>query len=75
MYKNNNVDLHFYRHRQSFICRESFSAETHVHFAVVPYTPVLGKEVKWDSEMTTTWLTSGKGNVFDCIKEHQKWQF
>ena len=43
MYKNNNVDLHFYRHRRSFICRESFSAGTHVHFAVVPYTPILGK--------------------------------
>ena len=71
MYKNNNVDLHFYRHRRSFICRESFSAGTHVHFAVVPYTPVLGKEVKWDSEITTTWLTSGKGNVFDCRKGHQ----
>ena len=35
MYKNNNVDLHFYRHRRSFICRESFSAGTHVHFAGV----------------------------------------
>ena len=56
MYKNNNVDLHFYRHRRSFICRESFSAGTHVHFAVVPYTPILGKEVKWDSEIITTWL-------------------
>ena len=66
MYKNNNVDLHFYRRRRSFICRESFSAGTHVHFAVVTYTPVLGKEVKWDSEITTTWLTSGKGNVFSC---------
>ena len=43
MYKNNNVDLHFYRHGRSFICRESFSAGTHVHFAVVPYTPVVGK--------------------------------
>ena len=75
MYKNNNVDLHFYRQRRSFICRESFSAGTHVHFAVVPYTPVLRKEVKWDSEITTTLLTSGKGNVFDCIKGQQKWQF
>ena len=102
MYKNNNVDLHFYRYRWSFICREWFSAgthvdcfpvpygivdmqrserrhrggdqlRTHVHFAEVPYTLVLGKEVKWDSEITTTWLTSGKGNVFDCIKRHQKW--
>ena len=43
MYENNNVDLHFYRHRRSFICRESSSAGTHVHFAVVPYTPVLGR--------------------------------
>ena len=75
MYKNNNIDLHFYRHRRSFICREWFSAGTHVHFADVPYTLVLGKEVKWDSKITTTWLTSGKGNVFDCIKRHQKWQF
>ena len=75
MYKNNNVDLHFYRHRRSFICRESSSAGTHVHFAVVPYTPILRKEVKWDSEITTTWFTSGKGNVFDCVKGHQKWQF
>ena len=74
MYKNNNVDLHFYRHRRSFICRESSLEGTHVHFAVVPYTPLLGKEVKWDLEITTTWLTSG-GNVFDCIKGHQKWQF
>ena len=46
-----------------------------MHFAEVPYTLVLGKEVKWDSEITTTWLTSGKGNVFDCIKRHQNWQF
>ena len=75
MYKNDKVDLHIYRHRRFFICRESSSAGTHVHFAVVPYTPVLGKEVKWDSEITTTWLTSGKGNVLDCIKGHQKWQF
>ena len=72
MYKNNNVDLHFYRHRRSFICREWFSAGTHVHFAEVPCTLVLGKEVKWDLEITTTWLTSGKGNIFDCIKRHQK---
>ena len=43
-----------------------------MHFEVVPYTPVLGKEVKWDSEINTTWLTSGKGNVFDCIKGHQE---
>ena len=61
MYKNNNVVLQFYRYRRSlsFICRELSSVGTHVHFAVVPYTPVLGKEVKWDSEITTTWLTSG----------------
>ena len=65
MYKNNNVDLHFYRNRWSFICRELFSAGTHV----------LGKEVKWDSEITTTWWTFGNGNVFDCIKRHQKWNF
>ena len=75
MYKNNNVDLHFYRHRWSFICREWFSAGTHVHFAEVPYTLVLGKEVKWDSEITTTWWTFGNGNVFDCLKRHQKWHF
>ena len=75
MYKNDNVDLHFYRHRRSFVCREWFSAGTHLHFAEVPYTLVLGKEVKWDSDITTTWLTSGKGNVFDCIKRDQKWQF
>ena len=43
IYINNNVDLHFYRHRRSFICRESSSAGTHVHFAVVPFTHVLGK--------------------------------
>ena len=43
-----------------------------MQFAVVPYTPVLGKEVKWDSEITTTWLASGKGNVFDLIKGHKK---
>ena len=75
MYKNDNVDPHFYRHRRSFVCREWFSAGTHLHFAEVPYTLVLGKEVKWDSDITTTWLTSGKGNVFDCIKRDQKWQF
>ena len=23
--------------------------------------------------MTTAWLTSGIGNVFDCIKRHKKW--
>ena len=46
-----------------------------MHFAEVPYTLILGKEVKCDSEITTTWLTSGKGNVFDCIKRHQNWQF
>ena len=40
-----------------------------MHFVGVPYTPVLGKEVKWDSEIT------GTVKVFDCIKRHQIWQF
>ena len=34
-----------------------------MHFAEVPFTLILGKEVKWDSEIITTWLTSGKGTV------------
>ena len=45
MYKKYNLDLHFYRHRPSFICREKSSVGTHVHFAEVPYTLVLVKEV------------------------------
>ena len=43
-----------------------------MHLAEVPYTHVLGKEVKWDSEITMAWLTSGTVNVFDRIKRQQK---
>ena len=72
MYKKYNLDLHFYRHWRSFICREWSSAGMHVYSAEVPYTLVLEKEVKGDSEITIAWLTSGTVNVFDRIKQQQK---
>ena len=75
MYKKYNLDLQFYRHWRSFICREWSSAGLHVHSAEVPYTLVLEKEVKWDSEITIAWLTSGTVNVLDRIKQQQKLQF
>ena len=43
-----------------------------MHFAEVPYILILGKEVKWDSEITIAWLTSGTVNVFDRMKRLQK---
>ena len=74
-HKNYGVNLRFYRHGRSFIWRECSSAATHVHFAEVPYTPVLRIEVKMYSDKTTARLTSYTGNVFDCIKWYQKWRF
>ena len=46
-----------------------------MHFAEVPYTPILRNEVKWNSGITTAWLTSGTRYVIYCIERRQEWHF